>query len=368
VKARRRISLSLEIAGAGGGISNGGSSLALFNTTVADNTAATDGGGVQNAAAGINSLSSTTVAGNSSSDGGGLSSGGAGSVQLKNSILSDNTASVSGDDCSGTVVSLDNNVIEETSGCTVTLAANDINADAALDAFVPDGPGGAHYPLTEISPAINAADDTACTASDQIDQARVGPCDIGAIEYPLPVQDTNELDVEKSKFTFYYQEDPPVSDSITMSGFLRFPALPAYTHPFGQDVSVSVAVGYTDPSDPENTIYVPIYELDGIRDDTPAPAYIARDRDNGLKILRFFAPQPPANPTRSKVRLEIEKQQFQEMLKAALPTAETYLERVESITKFSFEIKFEDGRVWSSSGPLILLDFNEKKLVLGKEK
>lgn len=353
-------------AGAGGGISNSGSSLSLFNTTVANNSAATAGGGIQNTSAGVNSLSGTTVAGNSANDGGGLSSGGAGSVQLKNSILSDNAAA-SGNDCSGSVESLDNNVIEDISGCAVVLAANDINADAALDAFVLDGPGGAHYPLTEISTAINGADDTACTAADQIGEVRVGVCDIGAIEYPLAVQDTNELDVEKTKLTFYYQNNPPASDSITMSGFLRFPALPAYEHPFNQDVSVSVAVGYSDPND-GTTKYVPIYELEGIRDDTIAPAFIATDRDNGLTILRFYAPLPPLNPTRSKVRLEIANQLFQDTLMEALPSAPTYLDQLKLITEFSFEIKFEDGRVWSSTGSTILLDSNEKKFVIGKEK
>lgn len=55
---------------------------------------------------------------------------------------------------------------------------------ALLGPFEDDGtPGGGYVPLLSESPAVDAGNTAFCTPSDQLGNPRVGPCDIGAIEY-----------------------------------------------------------------------------------------------------------------------------------------------------------------------------------------
>ena len=74
-------------------------------------------------------------------------------------------------------------------GCTVTLGTNDLTGDPGIGEFTDDGtPGNGHFPLLETSPAIDAGNNEACLnnpllATDQIGHARIGVCDIGAIEF-----------------------------------------------------------------------------------------------------------------------------------------------------------------------------------------
>src|SRR5919108_621659 len=56
--------------------------------------------------------------------------------------------------------------------------------DPGLGAFTDDGtPGHGHFPLLPTSQAIDAGNDAVCPDTDQLGQPRVGPCDIGAIEF-----------------------------------------------------------------------------------------------------------------------------------------------------------------------------------------
>jgi hypothetical protein len=48
-------------------------------------------------------------------------------------------------------------------------------------------PENGHFPLLETSPAINAGNDKAYPATDQLGQTRIGDWDIGAIEFALSV-------------------------------------------------------------------------------------------------------------------------------------------------------------------------------------
>jgi hypothetical protein len=69
------------------------------------------------------------------------------------------------------------------------LQSTDKTGDPGLDAFADDGtPGHGHYPLLATSQAVDAGDDQACPATDQLGQPRAGRCDIGAVEFqPEPV-------------------------------------------------------------------------------------------------------------------------------------------------------------------------------------
>jgi hypothetical protein len=53
-----------------------------------------------------------------------------------------------------------------------------------LDAFTDNGrPGNGHFPLLPTSQAIDAGSDVVCPRTDQLGRRRIGPCDIGAIEF-----------------------------------------------------------------------------------------------------------------------------------------------------------------------------------------
>ena len=59
-----------------------------------------------------------------------------------------------------------------------------MTGDPGFGAFTDNGtPGHGHVPLLPTSQAINAGDATACPATDQLGQPRLGQCDIGAIEF-----------------------------------------------------------------------------------------------------------------------------------------------------------------------------------------
>ena len=76
-------------------------------------------------------------------------------------------------------------------GCTLTPLDSDVIApsdgmdDLGLSAFLLDNgtPGHGHFPLLPTSLAIDAGNDAACPATDQLREERVGPCDIGAVEF-----------------------------------------------------------------------------------------------------------------------------------------------------------------------------------------
>jgi hypothetical protein len=337
--------------------------LRIINSSIADNSATGDGGGIWTNSSNAGSLNSTTVAGNSSSTGGGGIFNTGADLQLQNAILGDNSAP-SGPDCSGDFESLGYNNIEDPTNppCDITLLGSDLVGDPALGAFVTDGPGKGHYPLTVLSPALNTGDDLACTAQDQIGQNRVGVCDMGAVEFQEGVPSGMAVDFIKSKLTFFYTNIMG-SDWVTMSGYLTFPPVPLYTQPFGEAVAMKITVGYPDPADPQNTLFATIYENDNIRDDTPAVWFNAKDRANGLNLFRLYTPQP----TQVKFRIEVEDQYFRPILEPVLPpTGADYLTKLRSITQFGLEVKFQDGRQWSGTASLLLIDFNEKKYQIGK--
>jgi hypothetical protein len=167
---------------AGGGLFNGGT-LTILNSTIANNILSPSGA----AGGGINNLGTLTILSSTIADnqgqvgsGGGLAGSG---IVLLNTILARNTARQD-PDCLGTVTSLGTNLIGDPTGCTITLQSSDLTDDPGLDTFTDDGtPGNGHFPLLPSSQAIDAGNDAACPRTDQLGAPRVGPCDIGAIEF-----------------------------------------------------------------------------------------------------------------------------------------------------------------------------------------
>lgn len=164
----------------------------------------------QNSNYGELNVINSTITGNTGFQYGG---GVFGKVNLKNTIIANNTAP-NGPDCSGGAAytdpdnptappvipfpptSLGNNIFGTTQGCGVTLASADFVGDAQLGVATPDVTTGQTYvPLLATSPAIDKADNTACTSYDQLGKLRpadgdgngTAVCDIGAYELPPPV-------------------------------------------------------------------------------------------------------------------------------------------------------------------------------------
>lgn len=183
--------------GQGGGIRNSGT-LVITNTTFAANGinsppgAGPAGGGIANS--GTVLLTNSTLAENTAGilvgvgRGGGIGNEDTGTVLLVNTILARNAVgsgpASSGPDCSGTITSLGTNLIGDPTGCTITLGPSDLTGDPGLDAFTDNGrPGHGHFPLLPTSQAIDAGSDALCPRTDQLGRLRIGPCDIGAIEF-----------------------------------------------------------------------------------------------------------------------------------------------------------------------------------------
>lgn len=204
----------------GGGIYNNSSQTRLVNTTIQGNRADDDGGGIWNNDT-IEILSSTISGnfvggGNVGRDGGGISNNSFGIVKLTNStitgnevegfgggirndgdvvelantIVAANTLSrISGhplDNCRGAMTSRGHN-IEDGSTCGLNGPGDKPNRDPKLGIFVGlDTPGWGYFPLLPGSPAVDAANNSSCTATDQLGAPRSGNCDIGAVEYHSP--------------------------------------------------------------------------------------------------------------------------------------------------------------------------------------
>lgn len=203
---------TLATTGVGGAmfVSSSTGSATLRNTTVLGNTANADGGAIYGL--GAVTLANATVDGNTAdADLGGPFPGNGGgvvgsNVTARNSIVAKNidastTGIVDREDCDGTVNSEGYNLIETTTGCTITgtTTGNITGTDPMLDVFDAHGGPLESQPLLPGSPAINAGNPAApgsgapaCEAGDQRGFARGGlalRCDMGAFEVQPPVLD-----------------------------------------------------------------------------------------------------------------------------------------------------------------------------------
>jgi uncharacterized repeat protein (TIGR01451 family) len=231
---------TMNVAGIeGGGLFNNGGTISIINSTFSDN-GAIGGGGLANLSrrptpSGTVHITNSTFSGNGANEGGGLLNyratlilqnatvvdnfnigfGGGGidswtdgtaedpgSVVLQNTILARNeNLSGPGDDCAGPVISLGHNLIGDPTDCTITLQPTDLVGDPGLGVFTDDGqPGRGHYPPLPDSPVIDVGDDSACPETDQLGQPRLGPCDIGAVEFQPTAPPSLAIRLNQSTF------------------------------------------------------------------------------------------------------------------------------------------------------------------------
>src|SRR5215207_907350 len=175
-----------SVAYAGGMYASVNNTITLNNVTITGNYAGWNGGGIYSyGETNTITIKNSTIANNFA----GLDGGGAvlnGVITIQNSILADNTAA-HGADCSGTIDTSQSNIIEDSTGCTITTGTgNQIDTDPLIGAS-PSGSLGYHA-LKPGSPAINAGNPATCLATDVRGVARPqgGTCDMGAYEYVSP--------------------------------------------------------------------------------------------------------------------------------------------------------------------------------------
>lgn len=199
------VTLEANTAGEGGGVANFGT-LTARNVTFSGNEALADGGGLYNE--GTATLNNVTFADNvADSDSNGIGDGGgiridSGVVTAQNTLIGNNTdkstgADPSHPDCSGTLTSGGYNLIQSTTGCTVTGTAtgNITGTNPQLVGLADNGGPTPTRALRKGSPAVDAGNPaapgsspTACETTDQRGVKRPqGPrCDIGSFEREQP--------------------------------------------------------------------------------------------------------------------------------------------------------------------------------------
>ena len=195
----------------GGGVENDqGTTITINRTTIAGNTATGEGGGVFVSQGGIVAITNSTISGNSATFGGGIQHEGRETVTVTNSTISGNSATSNsgginntgdgtvtltntivannsvGGDCVGTITSSGNN-LDSDGTCGLGAAGDISNTDPKLGALADNGGPTQTHALLSDSPAIDAADNAACPATDQRGVTRPqGPtCDIGAYEFEV---------------------------------------------------------------------------------------------------------------------------------------------------------------------------------------
>jgi hypothetical protein len=141
-----------------GGIVNS-SRLDMYNTTVTNNTSSSVGGGIFNFNIAI----------------------------LSNTIIGGNFGSAGSPDCFGTLTSRGHNLIQNTTGCTISgdTTGNVLGVDPMLGPLQDNGGPTLTHALLTGSPAIDAGDESICPSTDQRGVARPqgAACDIGAFEF-----------------------------------------------------------------------------------------------------------------------------------------------------------------------------------------
>ena len=185
--------------GWGGAIKNAGV-LTLTNVTLSGNTAKTDGGGLYNYS-GTATLTNVTIANNTAdSDANGSGNGGGiarynGAINIKNTLIGgniDKSASAQHPDCSGSIASQGFNLIQSTTGCTLTGTAtgNLLGVNPNIGPLQNNGGSTFTHALLANSPAIEAGTNTGCPATDQrgISRPQGLNCDMGAYEFENPPQ------------------------------------------------------------------------------------------------------------------------------------------------------------------------------------
>ena len=197
----------------GGGIFCQGAPVTIANSTISDNNSVRNGGGIYNWGSALTIQNSTIVNNTADSDNNGSGNGGgiyrdSGTVTVLNTIIADNIdPGGQGPDCSGSMTSNDYNLIEDTTGCTIsgTTTNNITGVDPGLLLLSDNGGPTQTHALQLSSPAIDHIPDgvNGCgstpldndqrAGSRPVDGGSGGGCDIGAYEYA-----EYTLDVEKT--------------------------------------------------------------------------------------------------------------------------------------------------------------------------
>lgn len=172
--------------------------ITLTNVTVSGNSAVDSSGGMLTyftQASDSATMNNVTIADNHQTNPTGAGAGGYRAdygpalVNVKNTLIAGNTQAAAGGgaDCYGTFNSLDYNLIQDTSGCTIngTTTHNITGVSAALGILAYHGGFADTMPLLTGSPAIDAGNDATCAGIDQRGASRPqgAHCDIGAFEY-----------------------------------------------------------------------------------------------------------------------------------------------------------------------------------------
>jgi hypothetical protein len=157
----------------------------IVNSTISGNAASNNSGGIGQIT-GTVIITNSTIASNSAGLGAGLNYVD-GTVILVNSIIAHNE----GENCFtlgiGTILSQGHNLSSDAT-CNFVAANDQMEIDVRL---LPLGDYGGDTPthqLSWLSPAIDAGDDARCPPTDQRGVARMGACDIGAVEGNLAPQ------------------------------------------------------------------------------------------------------------------------------------------------------------------------------------
>ncbi len=169
--------------GVGGGIANGGT-LTVTNSTLSGNSASCSMGGTYGGGIIVNggtlTMTNSTLSGNSANNGGGIVTAG-GTLNYSNTIIAN---SVNGDCVNiigGGIGANTANLVEDGS-CAASLSV-----DPLLGALANNGGLTQTLALLAGSPAINAATNAGCPATDQRGVTRPQPsggaCDLGAYEF-----------------------------------------------------------------------------------------------------------------------------------------------------------------------------------------
>ncbi|EMI55521.1 Cadherin domain protein, partial [Rhodopirellula sallentina SM41] len=177
-----RVTMSGNAAGSGGAIYNDTlPSLSLTNVTISGNTAASSGGAIYNNNSTLTIVNSTITLNNADS-GGGLRMQGATSPTLLNTIVAGNSVASANADIEGTISSLGNNLIGDTTGGSGFVGSDLTNVSASLEVLADNGGYVQTHALTAGSLAHNAGAVSGASATDGRNVARDASPDIGAFE------------------------------------------------------------------------------------------------------------------------------------------------------------------------------------------